>query len=172
MTPRRKHFKILTVNILLFALSILLRDTGLLNLEIYGISPLFSLALLVALGMFALELPSFFTGLIVGTLLDTVSSAPTGFNAICFMLIGLFVSLMSNHIFNKNISAAIALCLISSLFYFTLRWFVCDFFTLSIYENVRYLLRYVIPQSVYTSVFMLAFYFIEKKLMSTAKSQA
>ncbi len=168
MQSRKKYLPVVIANALMLAILLLFRDTGIITFKIYGVTPMLPLAVLVAIGMFAGELPSFLTGLAVGIILDEVSAAPTGFNAICFMLIGLFTSLMANHIFNKNFSASVALCIICSLFYFLLRFAVCEMLSLTLYENMRYILRYVLPSSAYTSVFVIPFYFIEKRLFKAA----
>ncbi len=167
MLSRKKYIPIFAVNTLVFALLIFFRDSGILTLKIYGIMPMLPLALLVAMGVFSGEMSAFFTGLAVGTVLDSVSSAPTGFNAICFMLIGLFSSLMANHIFNKNLNATAALCAICSFFYFLLRFLICDFSKMTMYENVQYILRYILPATAYTTVFVLVFYFLQKKLFKS-----
>ncbi len=164
MQSVKKHTPLVLINLALFMILLLLRDTDTLTLRIYGIAPMLPLCLLVCFSMFSSELSAFFTALLVGVVLDGVADTPTGFNAICFMLIGVFVSLMANHIFNKNLSAAVALCLICSLFYFLLRWAFCDMTSLNFYDNLRFVLRYVLPKSIYTTAFTFAFYFIEKAL--------
>lgn len=166
MVAKNKGTVVFLLNSALLALLLLLRSTGLLTLKLYGASPLLPLSLLVALGIFAGELPAFFAGLFIGIFLDSVTSCGFGFNALTLMLVGLFSALISNHIFNKNLRAALALCLICSLFYFAVRWIICDAATLGFYENSVYFLCRVLPSAVYTAVFVIPFYFLEKRLFA------
>lgn len=169
MTLRKRRFIAFIINFFLFAVLLLIRSTGILTFKIYGAAPLLPLALLIALSIFAGETPAFLTGLAVGAMLDSVSASKFGFNAVTLMLIGLLAALVSNHIFNKNVRAAAVLCLLCSMFYFIVRWIVCDAYLLGFYENAGYFLHYVLPSGIYTAVFILPFYFLEKKLFGKLK---
>lgn len=164
MVDRKKVSVLRLINALFFLFLILFQYNGVFKINILSANPMLPLALLVACCMFSSELTAFLTGLAVGIFIDSAASTPQGFNAILFMIIALAVSLISKHLFNNNIFAAFALCFLCCIFYFIMRWLFCFSFSLSLTENLTYLMRYSIPSSVYTCLFIIPLYFLERAL--------
>ncbi len=163
MTSTQKKSAFVTVvNILIFLLLMLFNSTDIISIAIGGANPFIPLSFLVAFCMFYEEIPSVLAGLLVGTLLDGFSATPMCFNSIVFMLIGLFTAVTVRYFFNNNIRSAIALCIICSLFYFTARWVFTYMFSASQAESLIYLFRYDFPSAVYTTVFIVPFYYLER----------
>lgn len=164
MTDKKKIFILRLINILLFSVIILFQYNGIFDIKIASANPMLPLALTVACCMFSSELTSIFTGLTVGIFIDSVSSTPIGFNAIVFMLLTLAVSMTAKHLFNNNIFAAVTLGFLSSAVYFIIRWLFCYAFSLSLTESLTYLMRFALPSALYTAIFIIPFYFLEKFL--------
>ncbi|MEE1053094.1 MAG: rod shape-determining protein MreD [Acutalibacteraceae bacterium] len=164
MTDRKKVLTLRIINAVFFIILILFQYNTVFEIKIRNATPLLPLALIVACCMFSSELTAAFTGLTVGVFLDCVSSTPQGFNAIIFMVTALAVSLIAKHLFNNNIFAAFTLCFLCSVFYFLTRWIFCFAFSLSLSENLNYLMRFALPGSLYTSVFIIPLYYLEKAL--------
>ena len=95
---------------------------------------------------------------------DAVANTPPGFNAIVFCFLGLLAVLVTKHLFNNNIISAITLCVLCALLYFLLRWIFCYAFSLSFTENLTYIINTVIPSCVFTAIFIIPFYYLEKAL--------
>lgn len=164
MRNRKDTFILRFINILLFSVLFLIQYNAAFGVKIFNISPLLTLSLLVAIGMFCSELTGAFTGLIIGVFTDAVASTPQGFNAILFCVLGLSAVLVAKHLFNNNIISAVALCALCAMFYFLLRWIFCYAFSLSFTENLTYLINTVFPTCLYTAIFTIPFYYLERSL--------
>ena len=164
MVDRKKILTLRLINTLFFAVAVLFQYNGVFKINILTANPMLLLALLVACCMFSSELTAALTGLAVGIFIDSVSSTPAGFNAILLMITALAVCLISKHLFNNNIFAAFTLCLLCSAFYYFMRWIFCIALWQSFAENLTYLMRYALPSAVYTAVFIIPLYFLEKFL--------
>ena len=164
MTDRKKVFILRLINTLFFILLIAFQYNGVFSIKILSANPMLPLALLVACCMFSSELTAAFTGLLVGIFTDSAASTPQGFHAAVFMLIAVAVSLIAKHLFNNNIFASFALCLLCSIFYYVLRWIFCLAFSLSFTENLTYLMRTAFPSALYTAIFIIPFYYLERAL--------
>ncbi len=164
MRSTKNIFLLRFINTIFFAILIFIQYNGVFSLKINNANPFLPLALLVAISMFCSELSACVAGLIAGFFIDSVASVPSGFNAIILFLLGLAVSLIVRHLFNNNIWSAIALCIMTCTVYFIVRWVFSIAFSLSFAENLTYLIRYAFPSILYTAVFIIPFYFLEKKL--------
>lgn len=164
MRSRKDTLILRFINVLLFALLFLIQYNSAFSIKIFNASPLLPLSLLVAIGMFCSELTGAFTGLILGVFTDAVASTPQGFNAVLFCALGLSSVLVIKHLFNNNIVSAVVLCALCSLFYFLLRWIFCYAFSLSFIENLTYLINTVFPSCLFTAIFIIPFYYLEKAL--------
>ncbi len=164
MENKRNIFTLRLINLLLFITLFLVQYNGVLNIRIFSATPMLPLALLVAICMFCSELRGALTGLVAGVFIDTVASTPQGFNAIIFCVLGLISVLITRHLFNNNILSAISLCALCSLFYFIVRWIFCMAFSLSFTENLTYIMGTVFSSCIYTCIFIIPFYYLEKFL--------
>lgn len=164
MTNRKNIFVLRLINALIFIVLLYVQYNGVFTIKIAQINPMLSLALLVMICIFSSEITSAISGLLVGIFVDTVASTPQGFNAITFMILGLAASLIIKHLFNNNIFSAVALCAICAAVYYLLRWMISIAFWASFTESLTYLMQIAFPSVLYTSVFAIPFYYLEKKL--------
>lgn len=152
------------INTVLFIVLVYIQYNATFSLKISQANPMLPLALLVAICIFSSELTGALSGLVVGIFIDATAATPQGFNAITFMVIGLCATLIIKHLFNNNIFSAIALCLICSAFYFVLRWIFCYAGSVSLTENLTYLMQSALPSVLYTSIFIIPLYYLERLL--------
>ncbi len=169
MTDRKKVFLIFLINTLLFSVLILFHYAGN-GIKIMNANPMSALALLVCIIMFSGELSGVITGIAVGVILDSVTSTPIGFNTITLAIISFIAVLISHFLFNRNIKSALVLCLICSALYFSARWIAGFAFAGDVRGSFGYLLRYALSSTVYTTVFAVPFFYIEKKLFKDLAS--
>lgn len=164
MSTSKINFPYVAVNFLLFALALLIQYNDSFTVKIYSANPMLPLAVLISFSMFASEINSCFAGLIVGIFADSVSGMPVGFNTILFFIVGLAVSLMVRYLFNNNYRSAIMLCLICTGAYFIARWLIGFAFG-SLETSLGYLMRFAVPSIVYTCVFAIPLYYLQKFLL-------
>ena len=164
MSTSKINFPYVAVNFLLFALALLIQYNDSFTIKIYSANPMLPLAVLISFSMFASEINSCFAGLIVGIFADSVSGMPVGFNTILFFIVGLAVSLMVRYLFNNNYRSAIMLCLICTGAYFIARWLIGFAFG-GLETSLGYLMRFAVPSIVYTCVFAIPLYYLQKFLL-------
>lgn len=164
MTDRKKVFILRLINTLIFATVITFQYNSVFSLKIQTANPMIVLALLVCISIFSSQQTAAFAGMITGIFVDCVSAAPSCFHTIVFLILGLAVSLAAHHLFNSNIFAACTLCFLSGIIYYLLRWVFNYAFSLSFTESITYLMRTAIPSALYTTVFIIPFYYLEKHL--------
>lgn len=157
---KTKHPFITIINILIFFTSMLFYYTGILPLTIKGITPLLILPILTAFSIFNSPVVSAVTGLLCGVFMDANALDSYCFNAIALVIIGAFVAVSSNNLFNKNIFSAMVLSLITSVLYFVLQWAVFETNNITIKDSLIYLLKYALPTAVYSAVFIIPFYYL------------
>ena len=160
MLEKKRHPFILIFNILLFFFVIISGGNDIVDISIKNATPLLALPLLCGFSIFSSVEAAVVAGLLSGIMLDSVSMNTFCFNAIVFLILGVFVSLASNTLFNKNLKAAAALSLIISSAYFVLYWLCFAAVGTGIRNSLIYLLQYGLPSAVYSSVFIFPFYFI------------
>lgn len=164
MSTSKINFPYVAVNFLLLALALLIQYNDSFTVKIYSANPMLPLAVLISFSMFASEINSCFAGLIVGIFADSVSGMPVGFNTILFFIVGLAVSLMVRYLFNNNYRSAIMLCLICTGAYFIARWLIGFAFG-GLETSLGYLMRFAVPSIVYTCVFAIPLYYLQKFLL-------
>ena len=164
MTSRKNIFKLRLINALLFIVLIYIQYNGVFSLKIAQANPMLPLALLITMCMFCSELTAAIAGLTVGIFIDTVAAAPQGFNALALLVLGVAAVLIIKHLFNNNIRSAIVLCILCTIAYYLLRWLLCLAFSASLTENLTYLMQTVFPSVLYTAVFAVPFYYLERAL--------
>lgn len=160
MPDKKLHPFIFTLNFIIFAIILLFDTIGAIDISIKSASPLLCLPLLCGYAIFASVQGGAFAGFIIGAMLDGTASGSYCFNTVCFMLLGVFVSLAANNLFNKNIRAAVALSLITAAIYFTARWLCFMAFGVSIRNSLTYLLNFALPSAVYSAIFIFPFFYV------------
>ncbi len=144
----------------LFFVFLLGRIPGL-TLKIGEAMPLLIIPALVALCIFYKEWIGFFYGLFVGFLLDSVTVGSNFLSTFSVMVIAVFAGLMASYVININLKAALVLSLICSLLYYFSNWFFLIALSAEQYK-LYYLLKISLPGAVYTSVFIIPFFYLFK----------
>ena len=162
MTEKKRNFFIFLINAFVFCILLIFHYCDFLSIKIFYANPFVPLAFLVAVSMYCREISAFFSGLAVGVAADTDAATSFGFNSITLMIIGVTVAFVVHYLFNNNIRSCIALGLISSIFYFLLRFLFFNAFDAEINSALSYLLTVSLPSVIYTSVFTVPFYYFEK----------
>lgn len=168
MTSQKLSSFAAVFNFLIAAFLIITEFTGKPLLSVLGADPLLILSFCIAMSMFCSELTSAISGLIIGIFVDSASSGPAFFNTFFFMLICLAVSLTVHYYFNNNIRAAMALILICSILYFGIKWVFGHAFNGVINDSLQILLKNALPSALFTSVFIIPFYYLERAIFSKA----
>lgn len=164
MKSPKNIFKLRLINTLLFIVLLYIQYNGVFSLKIATASPMLVLSLLVTICMFCSEITAALSGLLLGIFIDTVASTPQGFNAVVFMILGLISALIIRHLFNNNLFSSVALCALCATAYYLTRWLCCIAFNANFTENLKYIMQTVFPSVLYTAIFAIPFYFIQKKL--------
>lgn len=151
----------------MFAVLFLLHFTGNQFLTLRSASPFLMLPLLTAYSMFKDELNASVIGAVAGAFIDSVSNTPSCFHTVVFFLFCFATSFVSKYLFNINYRSAIVLSVLGSAFYYLARWLVCYAFSTPITDSLIYIFEYALPSIVFNAVFVLAFFFIERKINQT-----
>lgn len=158
----KKHPVIFTLNILIFFFAVLFFYIDAFSISIKGISPLLILPILTAFSLFHSPIVCAIAGLFCGIFMDACMVGSFCFNAITLLCIGVFVSVASSNLFNKNIQSATVLSLITSGVYFIFQWIFFHTNNVSLTDNLGYLLKYAFPSAIFTAVFIFPFYYLYK----------
>lgn len=164
MTKKSERIFAIGVNFLLFLILAFAHNTGFRPFSIGKANPFSVFALLIAFCMFASEWSSCFAGLFLGIFMDAVSANGSIFYTVAFFIVALFVTVSSRHLFNNNIRAAVVICLICSVVLFGARWLLFYAFNLPVNESMGFLLKASLPSAIYTTVFIIPFYYFERAL--------
>lgn len=161
---RSRRFAVALIEFIIFATLLLLHYSGAFRISAFRANPIALIPFLVAFSFYHEEWVSAFVGLTVGIFMDAVSAQWSLFHTTVFMLIGLSSCLIIRHLFNDNVRSSIALSLIATLFYFILRWIFFHAISESTTDSALYLMYYALPSVIYTNIFIVPFYYLEKKL--------
>ena len=162
MLKKERHIGIFFINLAIFILLLLLHFSGITNIKISGASLMLVLPMLTAFSMFFDELYAAFTGLAVGICMDAFTSGTYCFNALSLMLLGLAVSFTAHYLFNRNIRSALVLSFFYCAVYYFFRWLCFYAFDSGVEDSFIYLFRYGFPSAVYSALFVVPFYFLER----------
>ena len=162
MQTKKRYPWIKIITFLLFFFSFIIHYTDIIDIGIKNAEPLIILPLLTAFSIFNGVGVSAAVGLTVGIFMDSSASGAVCFNAAVLMISAAMISVLSERLFNRNIRSAVLLCLLTSLFYFLLRWICFYAFGVSHEDSLTYLLSYAFPSVLYTAVFIFPFYFLYK----------
>lgn len=158
----KKHPVIFSLNLLIFFFATLFHYTDTFSISIKGIAPLLILPILTAFSLFHSPLTCAIAGVLSGIFMDACMVGSFCFNAITLLCIGVFVSVTSSNLFNKNIQSATVLSLITSAVYFILQWIFFHTDNVNLTDNMIYLLKYAFPSIIFTAVFIYPFYYLYK----------
>lgn len=158
-----KKRKVPVIEIVIASFVYLFHYTGLIDITIKGASPVILLPITVAVAMFYSELTGLLFGLCCGFAMDAVAASTSVFNTLAFMFIGYITGLLAKRIFNRNLPAAISLTLFSEIGYFGVKWLLVSIIP-DVQGKVYHLLWNLTPCAVYTLLFIIPLYFLEKRL--------
>ena len=162
MLYKKSHPFIAFTTFLLFFVFIIQSSADNLNFSIKGVTPFIILPLLTAYSIFGNVKNCAVIGFITGACADSVASGSHCFNTVALMLIAVLVCLAANNLFNKNIYAACVLSLITATLYFSFHWLIFHALGSTIKEVLEFLLRFSLPAALYTSVFIIPFFYLYK----------
>lgn len=165
MNTKRLRFISAFVNVMLICTVIALRYSGVLTFQIGNAIPVVVLPIIIAIALFSSNTASLLYALLAGILMDSMSSDSSCFNTLFLVVTATACNLLINRLLNRNIKAAVYLSAVISLIYFFLKYLIFFAFR-SISVNYDYFMLYLIPSVLYTAIFIIPFYFLEKKLVS------
>lgn len=160
---RLRRYTVALIEFLIFAILLLLHYSNAFHITALRANPIALIPFLVTFAFYNEEWASAFSGMAVGFFMDAVSSKFSLFHTVIFFFIGLLSCLIVHHLFNNNIFSAIALSLIMTLLYFLFRWIFFHAVGDSIEDNVFYLMYYALPSVIYTNIFAVPFYYLQRK---------
>lgn len=151
------------INAFILILLFVLRYSGLATLRIGQAVPVTLIPFVISVAMFYGEWKGAVCGFAAGALMDGSMSGSSCFNTLTVMFIGLVSGVLASRYLNRNIKSALCLSLGGAFVYLFLRLtFFYSFKGFSIGSD--YFGYYFIPTVFYTAVFVIPFYFAEKKL--------
>lgn len=160
MLSKSRRRTIVLLNILLFALCILLYGNAGTILKLNHATPFILLSLLVAFSVFSKISLSAVAGFISGAFIDSIANSSYCFNTIALMLLAVGVSLLSDRVFNKNLKGVTALCFLSCAAYYLFYWLIFINPSVDTTDSIAYLLQFALPSIIYTTLFIFPFYFL------------
>ena len=163
MNTKRLRFISAFVNVAVICLITALRYSGVLTFKIGNAVPVVVLPVIIAISLFSSNTASLLYALFAGVLMDSMAADSSCFNTLFLVVTATACNLLISRLLNRNIKAAIYLSAIISLVYFFLKYLIFFAFN-SISVNYDYFMLYLIPSVLYTAIFIIPFYFLEKKL--------
>lgn len=165
MKNNNKQIISFIINAVLLVFLYILRYSGIMTLKIGQAVPITLIPFVVAVAIFYGEWWGAAIGFFAGALMDGSMSGSSCFNTLSVMFIGLIVGVLASYFMNKNIRSAACLSLGSAFIYLFARMLFFYSFR-GIGVGAEYYSLYFIPTVFYTALFIIPFYFLEKKLKS------
>lgn len=163
MEIKRRRFVAAFINAVIILAVFLLRFSGVATLQIGEAVPILLIPIVISISIFFGENAALLSALFTGLLMDSSSADSSCFNTVFFVLGATACGVMANRFLNRNLKAAICLSLGLSFSYFILKYLI--FFVLrGIAVNYDYFVLNLIPSAVYTALWIIPFYFLQKKL--------
>lgn len=163
MTSEKKHPGIFCCHFAIFFLLILLHFS-VSTFHFHYATTVLWLAYFVAFAMFCEELSATVCGFVIGFFVDAVSSAGSVYHTFFLGILGLAVSLLVHYWLNQNIRTALVLSFFSVMLYYFFRWLFFHAIGGVSTDSLLYLLKYAFPSVLLTSVFIIPFYYLNRKL--------
>ncbi len=160
---RVRSFVTAVINALLIFTIFILRYSCGITLGIGQAVPVIIIPLVLSCAIFYGENAAMLTGFFAGVLMDSSASSGSWFNTLFLTLGCLICSFLANRVLNRNIKAAICLSVGFSFGYFFTKYLLFFVFA-SVAVNYDYFILDLIPSALYTSLWIIPFYFLQKKL--------
>lgn len=133
------------------------------SLKIGTAFPVLLVPAVMVIACFLREWSGFVSGLLCGIALDTVTNGTQYFNTLTLMLLGTAVGLIFKLLLNRNIKAMIIVSILGSLLFFLLKWLFLDLLR-GDPSALTILVKYHLPSAVYTSLFVIPFFYYVRYL--------
>ena len=151
------------VNALLIFILFILRYSCGLTFGIGNAIPVILIPLVLSCAIFYGENVAMLAGFFTGALMDGSTSNGSWFNTLFLTLGCLICAFLSARVLNRNIKAAICLSVGLSFGYFFIKYLIFFVFA-GVAVNYDYFVLDLIPSALYTSLWLIPFYFLQKKL--------
>ena len=165
MQKKLKKFLIAAFNVMIFFVFSLLHYSNILSFKIFGAGTILLIPLLVAFSLWHSPIACAIAGMLSGIILDSSAQGSYCFNAIILLLIGVFVSVTSNTLFNKNLPSAIVISFICSVIYYLMQWVIFQTFSEGVHYSLTFLLEISLPSAILTALFIFPFYYLYKYIV-------
>lgn len=153
--------------LLLIIFFAVLQSAPRLSLEIWGIRPIFLISLTVCIGMFEKEIIGGYLGLFAGMCWDITSSKVVGFYSVFLLIIGVLCGLLITNFMQNNLTTLTILSAGALSLYGVIDYIGTEF-TYGASSAVYSLIHVIIPQFLYSFVFVIPIYlfcrFLLKKI--------
>ena len=133
------------------------------SVRIANANPIPAISFIIAVSFFSGMWRGITMAFLYGMFMDTVASGTVCFNTLTLTLVVLVCGVLITYFFNRNVSAIIVLGFIGSAGYFILKWFFL-FLLRGVAGQEYYLFSFAIPSAIYTTIFIIPFYYIGKHL--------
>lgn len=137
-------------------------------IKIFSIKPNLIIALVVCVAIFENYLTGGIFGLFAGYFCDVLSSKVIGPGVIGLLVCGFAIGYLCRMVLQKSLINALWLTAFSSIVYNTILYFTM-YARLNLYEVFIAFFNIIIPEAVYTTLFVFLFYFLAKKINSILK---
>ena len=162
MEIRRKRFIIAFINVLIILMAFFLRYGGI-TFKIGQAVPILLIPIVISISIFFGENATLLAALLAGVLMDSASADTSIFNTMFLLISSTACSVMANRLLNRNLKAAVCLSAGFSFGYFAVKYLIFYVFG-GVSVNYDYFVYYFIPSVLYTAVWIIPFYFLERKL--------
>ncbi len=162
MNIKRKRFICAFINSLLILLCFILRFSGA-TLALGDAVPMILIPLVLSVAIFCSDNAALAAGFFAGVLMDSSSSETLIFNTLFFTLGAFACNLLSSRYLNRNLKSALCLSAGMSFGYYILKYLIYFVFS-SVTAQHSYFSSYLIPSAIYTALWIIPFYFMQKKL--------
>ncbi|MBO5210336.1 MAG: hypothetical protein J6B80_00230 [Clostridia bacterium] len=162
MTKSLKKFLLVAFNVMIFFVFSLLHYSNVFNFKIFGAGTTILIPILVAFSLWHSPIASAMAGMLSGIIMDSSAQGTYCFNAIILLIIGVFVSVTSNTLFNKNLPSAIVISFICSVVYYLMQWAIFHTFSEGVNHSLTFLLEISLPSAILTALFIFPFYYLYK----------
>ncbi len=129
--------------------------------RVFSVLPLPLIPLVVCIAAFNSEVTGFICGLCAGILMDIISPTVDGFNAIALLVIGLACGLLTEFLLNDRLLTTALMCVCACALYYFAYWMIVIMPHGYAHAGL-YLVRFSLPQLVYSSVFVVPFYYFAR----------
>ena len=160
---KARAFLAAAANALLIFIIFVLRYSCGVTLGIGQAVPVILVPLVISCAIFYGENAAMLAGVFAGVLMDSSAASGSWFNTLFLILGGLVCAFLSARVLNRNFKAAICLSVGFSFGYFFIKYLIFFVFK-GIPVSYDYFLLDLVPSAVYTAVWLIPFYFLQKKL--------